>query len=227
MNTIVINILCEGQTEERFVKSVLKKHLRAIGLVVKCRLLRAKGGMIGYEQVKRDLACWVKENSWRKGERHYYTTMFDFYALPKDFPGYTSADQKQDPYLQVETLENAFAQDLCIPNFIPYIQLHEFEALLFCGIESICEIYPRNRKSICSLENVLSKEYQGNPELIDSGASTAPSKRIVAAVEAERRYRYNKPLSAEQVTAKTGIVKLKRMCRHFREWLERIESIVS
>lgn len=54
MNTIIINILCEGQTEERFVKEVLKPYFKSAGIVLKHRLLvtskkkNAHGGMLSY-----------------------------------------------------------------------------------------------------------------------------------------------------------------------------------
>ena len=39
MKTVILNILCEGQTEEKFVKEVLKPYLRDRNILVKTRLL--------------------------------------------------------------------------------------------------------------------------------------------------------------------------------------------
>ena len=67
MNTVILNVLCEGQTEEKFVKEVLKPYLNGFGIVVKSRLLatsrkkNANGGMISYQQAKKDLSMWMKE----------------------------------------------------------------------------------------------------------------------------------------------------------------------
>ncbi len=61
MKTFIINILCEGQTEERFVKEVLKPYFKSTGIVLKHRLLitskkkNAYGGMLSYKQAKGDL----------------------------------------------------------------------------------------------------------------------------------------------------------------------------
>ena len=60
----------------------------------------------------------------------FFTTMFDLYALPVDFPGYEDACNCSNPYLRVERLEEEFLKDIGSTNFIPYIQLHEFEALV-------------------------------------------------------------------------------------------------
>ena len=86
MNTIILNILCEGQTEEKFVKEVLKPFFNGYGIVVKSRLLvtsrrkDATGGLFSYQQAKRDLGLWMREISRRNSETHYFTTMFDLYA---------------------------------------------------------------------------------------------------------------------------------------------------
>ena len=63
----ILNILCEGVTEELFVKRVLKEHLSAQGVIVKAQLLltnsklNARGGILSYQQVKGDLQRWVKK----------------------------------------------------------------------------------------------------------------------------------------------------------------------
>lgn len=51
--------------------------------------------------------------------------MFDFYALPTDFPGYSDSLAKMDSYERVESVEDAFAENINMHRFIPYIQLHE------------------------------------------------------------------------------------------------------
>jgi hypothetical protein len=57
--------------------------------------------------------------------------MFDFYALPHDFPGYAESHKQTDLKARIEHLESCFQADIGDHRFIPYIQLHEFEALLF------------------------------------------------------------------------------------------------
>jgi len=39
MNQIILNVLCEGPTEDRFVQKVLKPYLKDFGIVVKTQLL--------------------------------------------------------------------------------------------------------------------------------------------------------------------------------------------
>jgi len=228
MNTMILDILCEGQTEELFVTKVLKPFLSNLGWVVKSRLLvtskkkNAKGGMISYQQAKGDLIKWIDEVSQKRNETHYFTTMFDWYALPTDFPGYQDASRIQDVYLQVEKIENEFSKDIIYSRFIPYIQLHEFEALLFCDIEKLEKDYPNSKKEISELAKILFA-YNNNPELINSSQATAPSHRIINALK--RKYKYNKPRSGSSVTASIGLDKLRNKCMHFNFWLEKIEVI--
>lgn len=209
MNTNILDILCEGQTEELFVKVVLKPFLSNLGMVVKTRLLitskkkNAKGGMISYQQVKGDLCKWMDEISRKNNETHYFTTMFDWYALPTDFPGYDKASRISNPYLQVEKIEKELSNDISNTRFIPYIQLHEFEALLFCDIEKLNKDYPNSKKEILELTKVLAT-YKENPELINSSEATAPSKRIIKALKA--KYHYNKPRSGSSVAAAIGLM---------------------
>ena len=227
MSVIILNILCEGKTEERFVITVLKPFLRNYNIYVKQRLLitskknNSKGGIISYQQVERDLSVWAKECRTKINERHYFTTMFDLYALPNDFPEKDKADKIHDKYERIKTIEIAFFENLkgCIDNFIPYIQLHEIEALLFCDIDKLIAEFPKSKKEIEKLKNVLSV-HQNNPELINDGTQTAPSKRIEKALEG--KYRYNKPNTIEKVT---DIDILREKCRHFNDWISKLEKL--
>ena len=138
----------------------------------------------------------------------------NFYALPNDFPGYEEASSIVEPYAHVNSLEQSFANAINDTRFIPYIQLHEFEALVFCGIDHLVKIYPKCKKSCKQLTTALQKS--GNPELIDGGPTTAPSKRI----EGEKKYKYNKPATGKSVTKEVGIDELRAKCQHFNDWIE-------
>ncbi|WP_255637136.1 DUF4276 family protein [Hyalangium versicolor] len=86
-----ILILVEGQTEETFVREVLAPHLVSLGLalqpviVVTSRLEtgeKNKGGIIRFGPVKQNLLMLLGDSNAVK-----VTTLFDFYGLPRDFPG--------------------------------------------------------------------------------------------------------------------------------------------
>ena len=226
MKAKVLHILCEGQTEQGFADKVLKPYLQAHGIasvkstmVTTNRKKNIQGGMLSYQQAKQDLCILFVSSKDDEYTSHIFTTMFDFYALPNDFPNYSEAIKIQDKYQMIDSVEASFANDINECRFIPYIQLHEFEALVFCGIEYLKELYPECDKSVKILNNVLA-EFD-NPELINHGSSTAPSKRIIHAIESEakQRYKYNKPKSGTFVTENVGIDKLRHDCPHFNKWI--------
>ncbi|MCM1041551.1 MAG: DUF4276 family protein [Bacteroides sp.] len=227
---VILHVLCEGQTEAEFVKHVLSPYLRQYNIITKNILLntsqkkKAQGGLISYQQVKRDLRLLMKQESSKTGEIHCFTTMFDFYALPNDFPGYGEASVIHDSYQKVAMLEKSFKEDISHSHFIPYIQLHEFETLLFCGIEQLAQKYHECDREIRKLNNVLA-EHKGNPELVNDGTDTAPSKRIINAIN--DTYHYDKPRTGREITEQIGINTLKEKCRHFSEWIEKLEQVIS
>ena len=158
----------------------------------------------------------------RFGFRGQLTLDFPLYALPDDFPGYEAAKAIGEPYARVAALETAFAEAINDSRFIPYIQLHEFEALLFCGIDYLAKRYPGCEKRCEQLKKDLEKT--SNPELINNSPETAPSKRIIKAIEGDKKqhYNYNKPATGKDVTKSVGMDELRARCSHFNEWIEKL-----
>lgn len=230
MKDKIIHVLCEGQTEQGFVEEVLRPYLQKQGvksvkgiLITTNKKKNARGGMLSYNHAVTDIGLLRQTKKDDEYARHIFTTMFDLYALPNDFPGYAVAQTIGDPYVRVNSLEADFAKDINDGRFIPYIQLHEFEALLFCGIAHIAKYYPGCDKRCKQLENDL-LDAGGNPELINNGPSTAPSKRIIKAIEGDKKthYNYNKPVTGKNVAKQIGIETLRAKCRHFNDWIEKL-----
>ena len=227
MRTVKLHVLCEGQTELRFASKVLTTYLVEKGIIVLPQLLitsrkkNERGGILSYQQAKRDLTFMIRGAKDTEQEVHYFTSMFDLYALPADFPGYAEAAALKD-YSQVAKLEETFEQDVNCYKFIPYIQLHEFEALVLCDIDGLQDSYPNAAKQLAELKSAVTTQYGDNMELVDNSAETAPSKRIINALKGE--YHYDKPKSGTDITDKIGIDGLRARCRHFNEWLTKIET---
>lgn len=221
---IILNILCEGQTEQIFASQVLNPYLKQYGIVVKHCLLTTskghKGGMISYQQVKKDLNLLMKKANNNSAELNYYTTMFDLYALPKDFPGY--GDSNPDHYQYVRNIETAFAADINNKNFIPYIELHEFETLVLCNLDSLKLAYPNSAKELDALDKAWRKECHNNPELVNNKQETSPSHRIIKALG--NKYHYNKPESGKNATI-NRIDALCQDCQHFDEWIKKLKAL--
>ena len=228
MRKVYLHVLCEGQTELRFASKVLSPYLVMKGVIVLPQLLitsrkkNARGGILSYQQAKRELTYMIRGSHDSEQEVHYVTSMFDLYALPDDFPGFAEASTLMD-YCQVAKLEAAFGEDISYYKFIPYIQLHEFEALVLCDIDGLKESYPNASEELGKLKDEISSQYGDNMELVDNSVETAPSKRIIKALKDE--YHYDKPKSGTEITNKTGIDTLRAKCQHFNDWLTKIENI--
>lgn len=220
----ILHILCEGQSEQAFVAKVLRPYLLPYNIIarptllVTNRKLDTRGGMISYEQVKRDLRNLILSAKDTVYEKHFFTTMFDLYALPYDFPGFRTDDT--DCYGVVRDIETGFAADMGCAHFIPYIELHEFEALVLCNLEALKVEYPLASKNIDKLNTEWRKQYQNQAELVNTHWESSPSRRICKALV--NMYHYNKPKMAVIATSAKGIDSLRTDCPHFNQWIEKL-----
>lgn len=221
-----LHITAEGQTEEAFVNKTLRQYLAQYNVFadVRCVLTSRKrnkqfrGGMTTYSKAKNDIVRWLHEESHNMDVA--FTTMFDYYALPDDFPGYRQASHLLDPYKKVATIERALAADINDRRFIPYIQLHEFETLLFVDPQKFLIEYFDHPEGVAILQKIVADF--GNPELINLGKDTAPSKRIISVYG---DYEGNKPAVGSMIAHEIGIEALKKGCSHFNDWLTKLETI--
>ncbi len=224
---IRLHITAEGQTEERFAKDTLVNHLSTFNVFadVRCVLTskdkhkKHRGGLISYQKARSDIQHWLKSDA-NKDAR--FTTMFDLYALPNDFPGFEEVSKKRNPYEKIELLEIALFEDINDNRFIPYIQLHEFEALLFSKPSMLELEYFDHEKELKQLEKILTS-FSNNPELINDKPETAPSKRIINLIP---EYEGNKVNVGAVIASLIGIEHLRKSCAHFNEWLTKLENLL-
>ena len=219
-------ITAEGPTEINFVNRVLAPYLGARNIFTEVRsVLTSKdnrlhkehrGGLYSYDRAKHDITDWIKAD--HKSEC-WFSTMFDFYALPKSFPGYDNAQKTSYPYEKIKTIEEAFRKDISLERFVPYIQLHEFEALILSDPSCLGKEYIDQHKGIQQLTDMVKKEGD-NPELINDGYDTAPSRRIKKAIKG-----YNKISAGSIVAEAIGLDKMREKCRHFNDWVTRLENL--
>lgn len=230
MNTFIrLHIIAEGRTEEVFVKQTLSAYLWRFQISTVVRKVMTskdtrtstftRGGLVDYKKAKEDIQTWLREE--KRHSESYFTTMFDLYALPENFPEYENAHNtyKHEPYKRVELLEQAFQEDIGDRRFIPYIQLHEFEALVLANPSNLENEYFDYADAIKQLQHAL-EEKDGNPELINDDPKTAPSKRILALIP-----EYDKANAGAEIAGMNGIDFLKQTCPHFSAWLARLETL--
>lgn len=212
--------IVEGDTEERFVNEILYPYFVSKGLYngMQCfKLKHSNGGISKYSHLKKDIINTIYEKD------VIVTTMIDFYRLPSDFPQYQNIDTTQTHYEQVKYLEKALqtnieeTQQKKFDNLIPYIQLHEFESLIFSSIQGFDAVFEKNeikRKEIVSIIQSFP-----NPEDINNGPDTAPSVRLSKLIPG-----YDKVLFGVDMLSNIGTDILLAKCPHFKEWIVEIEK---
>ena len=220
-----LHFIVEGQTEETFVNQTLRPHLARFSVWVKAHCVETgrkggvkyRGGIVSYQKARKDIGLWMLED---QNADARFTTMFDLYGLPHDFPGYEEAARLQDPYDRVKILEDSLREDTPDSRFIPYIQLHEFESLLLADPQKLDAQFYENSTGIQRLVQLAGGF--GSPELIDDGPDSAPSKRIAEEIPEYPRSKASAgPITAERI----GLHTLRTKCGHFDAWLSMLESL--
>jgi len=102
-------------------------------------------------------------------------------------------------------------------RFIPYIEMHEFEALLFSDPNVLAE---KIEVDVLQIQEIL-EEYN-SPEEINDDPTKAPSKRLIALKNGYRKVAYGKTISEA-----IGIQIIRGQCAHLNDWLTRIEHLPS
>lgn len=218
--------IVEGETEQTFVRDHLAAHLGYRGISIWAVLsgkTRRRGGVKKWESARNDIVRTLKEP-------RYCTTMFDYYAMPIDWPGRSTA--VRCPWQErASCVETAVSSDIAATigdsfdpsQFIPYVQLHEFEALLFADTAELAGA----STALCGLpEACLRKQFDeivlecGDPEAIDDGFATCPSRRIMQVVAGFRK-RIHSPVVAGRI----GIERLANACAHFGQWVRTLEAL--
>lgn len=215
---IRVLVVCEGQTEETFIRDVIAPVLANSRIFLTARLIPTskvgKGGALSYERVKRFIL-----NSLKEDKNTVISTFFDLYALDNGFPDFVEAQKQSDVYIKVTQLEQAFKEDIVKENslfasrFLPYIQPYEFEALLFSDIEKLTEIETPWSQASKDLQAV--RDSFSTPEHINNSYETKPSARIGNCL---RNPKYRKTLHGTLAIQAIGIDKLLAECQHFNEW---------
>lgn len=211
----------EGPTEQTFVREVLAPWLwnnSRVELVASPAGKPGKKGGNSYGKVKKDIINHLKNPHFT-----VVTTFFDFYGMPPRWPGRTEARTKAHANKPL-TVEKAIRDDIgtdvgeeLISRLMPYIQMHEFEALLFSETSALPEVM-RKESTKQQLDDI--KEDFSTPEEINDSPETAPSKRIEDIYPFFRKPLHG-VLAAKRITIETMIEE----CPHFKQWVTDLGSL--
>jgi hypothetical protein len=227
MSSVEVYVVVEGRTEQTFIRDVLAPAMSYQGVFLYPALIGKpghKGGDVRFDRAKTDIGNFLLQ-------RHdtYVSTMFDYFRIDADWPGRAEVCQRIErgatptarqkaSILEVATrqaIEESYPQSNAGKRFIPYVEMHEFEAMLFSDASILASEADIDMSAI---DRILDEH--GEPEEIDDDPLRAPSKQIIALNSS-----YRKVAMGKVITEAIGIPTLREKCSHFDEWLTRLERL--
>ena len=220
-------LVVEGYTEQTFIREVLAPYMATKSEFLYPTLIGKpghKGGDIRFERAKEDIGNLLKQ---RKDT--HVTTMFNYFRIEQEWPGREEIRRLANTGASTSTarkatvLENAtqdrisaeFSQFDSSLRFFCYIEMHEFEALLFSDSHAISRATGIDK---AKLQRIVD-EFD-TPEDINDDPINAPSKRLI-----ELKEDYRKVAMGKTISEFIGIEGIRSKCPHFNKWLERIENL--
>lgn len=212
-------IICEGQTELEFCKDVLYPYFFNQGVFIQTPLIKKSGGGIVSWGHLRDQ---IRKHLFQDGEA-FVTTLVDFYGIHKKhaFPNWEDAKLQTDKFEKMAILERGMAESIEDPirrRFIPYIQLHEFEGLLFTDLK-VFEDNFTSAELLNKAELVDTINRFPNPELINESPNNAPSYRLKRLISG-----YNKIVHGAIIAEEIGLERIRAKSHRFNDWISQLET---
>ncbi len=228
MSSVEVYVVVEGATEQTFIRDVVAPTMSYQGVYLHAALIGKpghKGGNIRFDRAKTDIGNFLRQR-----RDTYISTMFDYFRIDPGWPGMDEARQQgtgratltaQEKAIVLESATQGALVQACPDldvrgRFIPYIGMHEFEALLFSDprvLGEIAEIDP------VAIHRIL--DQHGEPEEIDDDPVWAPSRQL-AALNAN----YRKVAMGKAIAEAIGVPTLRQRCSHFNDWLNRLEALI-
>lgn len=209
-------IICEGQTEIEFCKDVLIKHFSNKNIMIQTPLIKKSGGgIVTWEALKKQINLHLRE------KEVFVTTFIDYYGIPDDYnyPSWEASKEIVDKNSRMDFLEDAMKSNVGQNRFIPYIQLHEFEGLLFNNIDIFDQNFTSSelntRQELMEILNTYP-----NPELINDNPISAPSKRLKKIITGYSKIVYGAILAEE-----IGLNNIRQKSPRFNNWIDILENI--
>jgi hypothetical protein len=211
-----IIIVVEGQTEREFVYECIAPYLKDNFdlFSVSARLIGGsnhKGGRVVYQRLQNDINKLLHE------PEVIVSTFIDYFKLQSDFPDFQKCKKITNIDLRIDKLEQAIELSIGDKKFIPYIQKHEFEALLFSDTQRF-GIYLS--PAICKELEKISKQF-ANPETIND--KNPPSYRLDDIFKrCQPKQTYKKVAFGNILALQTGIDAMLNRCPRFAAWVVRL-----
>ncbi|AYL97829.1 DUF4276 family protein [Mucilaginibacter celer] len=212
-----IIIICEGQTEQEFCRQVLQPHFNAIHIDYPT-IKKSGGGIVSWSALKKQI-----ENHLIEEKSVIVTTFIDYYGIQDRFafPEWAASKKEMDKGKRMNLLETAMHLAIAPSlnhRFIPYIQLHEFEALLFNDIKIFEDNLREDDFKKTELEQII-QQYP-NPELINDTPENTPSRRLIRLIDG-----YDKIIYGAGLAESIGLEKIRAKSPRFNNWITTLENL--
>jgi hypothetical protein len=223
MNRVLV--LVEGATERAIFQNVLAPDLGNKNISLCPRVIGQPGHKGGnrFAVVRHEI-----RNLFHQEPGSFVTTFFDYYALGNDWPGITDIKGKNLKTAR-EILENSLADTIKgdmgdkfnSTRFIPYVQFHETESLLFADPSEMAVVFERpGLKTV--FERIVEK--YGGCENINRDYDSAPSRQIQKAFAG---YKKGSSVNAHayRIAQHIGVETIRKQCPNFNEWYGKLEKL--
>ena len=212
-------IICEGKTEQLFCNSLFEDYFKQLNILIEFPLIsHSDGGIVKWVHLKRQI-----ENTLRINPTCIVTTFIDYYGIEHhhNFPEWEISEIEVDKNKRMDILEEGMISDIdaSLKNrFIPYIQLHEFESLVFSNYKTFEDYYETFEADFNELKIIC--DNNPNPETINNSPETAPSKRLK-----DNIYGYDKISHGIDICEMIGLGKIILKCKRFGNWINNLKLI--
>lgn len=212
-----LDIIVEGQSEREFISQMLAPYLERCGVIesynVSPIVVRTspnnRGGVSKYTQLRDDIRRSLSSSS----QQLIVSMMIDFFRMPQNVPLPENYRELGSDFERADAIQTCICKDINDNRFIPYIQMHEFEAFLFASSEGFRYCYGNDDRRIKVLCDII-EEYR-NPEEINTSPDGAPSKRILSVIP-----EYDKVTDGNLIILQNGMNSIMEKCRRFNKWVE-------
>lgn len=211
-------IVCEGPTENEFCLEVLAPALLKSGIYIEAPLIKkSNGGIVPWPNIKRQIETHLHEGD------AFVSILVDYYGIKDSykFPGWLESkgvsNLSERWRLLCDRMKSDIAPELA-SRFIPYMQIHEFESLLFSEIDVFKDNFDSKEMDFSILEKAI-QEFD-NPEEINSRPTLAPSKRLITAIPA-----YDKVVYGNCIAMDIGLNKIMEKCPLFSQWISLLMTL--
>lgn len=215
-----IIVICEGETEREFCNTILSPFFAKKKIFIQPPLIKkSMGGIVNWSDLRKQIILHLKND-----RAAFVTTLIDYYGLycKYNFPKWDEAENQSDKNNRMDILEKGMADSIEEEfryRFIPYLQLHEFEGLLFNDINIFFEQIPENELvDIDELKSTFS--HFSNPEMINNNRQTSPSHRLQRIILG-----YDKIVYGNILAEAIGLEKIRTKSPRFNNWINNLEQL--